>query len=219
LTENRANLREESRIAQRFAGWGINFAHQGNVIFATWFTYGHDKRREPCDLALHPDKTGGLRRAEAGDARPAHSSQATTITGVTKMNNFKIVVASMGGVAILSLAQFACAADVRGQANNSTPTVTVPSGAMSGMDGSNGFDTVLAGAPTVTVPSGAMSGMDGSNGFDTVLEANVVTPRNTRDGQYRVALAECAAMASTQQAACRTAAQSAYEGSKSAPSL
>jgi hypothetical protein len=24
------------------AGWGINFAHQGNIIFATWFTYGPD---------------------------------------------------------------------------------------------------------------------------------------------------------------------------------
>jgi len=24
------------------AGWGINFTHQGNVIFATWFTYGAD---------------------------------------------------------------------------------------------------------------------------------------------------------------------------------
>jgi hypothetical protein len=24
------------------SGWGINLAHQGNVIFATWFTYGSD---------------------------------------------------------------------------------------------------------------------------------------------------------------------------------
>jgi hypothetical protein len=24
------------------SGWGINFAHQGNTIFATWFTYGLD---------------------------------------------------------------------------------------------------------------------------------------------------------------------------------
>jgi len=24
------------------AGWGINFAHQGDVIFATWFTYDTD---------------------------------------------------------------------------------------------------------------------------------------------------------------------------------
>src|SRR6185436_903486 len=25
--------------AESEAGWGINFTHQGNVIFATWFTY------------------------------------------------------------------------------------------------------------------------------------------------------------------------------------
>src|SRR5437016_9581949 len=25
--------------AESEAGWGINFAHQGDVIFATWFTY------------------------------------------------------------------------------------------------------------------------------------------------------------------------------------
>src|SRR6185436_15496692 len=24
------------------AGWGINFTHQGDIIFATWFTYGAD---------------------------------------------------------------------------------------------------------------------------------------------------------------------------------
>ena len=24
------------------SGWGINFTHQGNTIFATWFTYGPD---------------------------------------------------------------------------------------------------------------------------------------------------------------------------------
>jgi hypothetical protein len=24
------------------SGWGVNFAHQGDVIFATWFTYGSD---------------------------------------------------------------------------------------------------------------------------------------------------------------------------------
>ena len=24
------------------SGWGINFAHQGSDIFATWFTYGAD---------------------------------------------------------------------------------------------------------------------------------------------------------------------------------
>jgi hypothetical protein len=28
--------------AESEAGWGINFAHQGDVIFATWFTYAAD---------------------------------------------------------------------------------------------------------------------------------------------------------------------------------
>jgi hypothetical protein len=26
------------------SGWGINFAHQGDIIFATWFTYGADNK-------------------------------------------------------------------------------------------------------------------------------------------------------------------------------
>jgi len=26
------------------AGWGVSFAHQGDIIFATWFTYDHDRR-------------------------------------------------------------------------------------------------------------------------------------------------------------------------------
>ena len=99
----------------------------------------------------------------------------------------------MGAVVILSVIQFAFAADVRGQGNNNMPTVVVS--------------------------SGAMSGMDGSNGFDTVLEAQASTPRNARERQYRVALAECAAMVSTQQAACRTSARSAYDSGKSAPPL
>ena len=28
--------------AESESGWGINFAHQGDIIFATWFTYGAD---------------------------------------------------------------------------------------------------------------------------------------------------------------------------------
>ena len=37
------------------AGWGINFAHQGNTIFATWFTY--DAQRQPWWLVAQLDKT------------------------------------------------------------------------------------------------------------------------------------------------------------------
>ena len=36
------------------AGWGINFAHQGNTIFATWFTY--DAQRQPWWLVAQLDK-------------------------------------------------------------------------------------------------------------------------------------------------------------------
>jgi len=129
------------------------------------------------------------------------------------------LVAIVCATVILSFGQFGFAADVRGQGNNSTPTALVPSGAMSGMDGSNGFDTVLASAPTVNVPSGAMSGMDGSNGFDTVVQAQAPAPKNPRDAQFKLALAECAAMVSMQQSACRTSAQSAYDSNKSAPRL
>lgn len=92
------------------------------------------------------------------------------------MNKSRLVVASMAGAAVLSFAQFGVAADAqRDQANSGTTAAMVPSGAMSGMDGSNGFDIVLAGSPTAMVPSGAVSGMDGSNGFDTVLEAQAST--------------------------------------------
>src|SRR5262249_38339741 len=39
------------------SGWGINFAHQGNTIFATWFTY--DLAGNPWWLAVEAKKTVG----------------------------------------------------------------------------------------------------------------------------------------------------------------
>jgi hypothetical protein len=39
------------------AGWGINFSHQGNVIFATWFTY--DAAGKGWWLAMIANNTGG----------------------------------------------------------------------------------------------------------------------------------------------------------------
>ncbi len=39
------------------SGWGINFAHQGDIIFATWFTY--DAARQPWWLIAQLDKTAG----------------------------------------------------------------------------------------------------------------------------------------------------------------
>src|SRR6185436_16202469 len=38
------------------AGWGINFSHQGNIIFATWFTYDSDKK--PQWFIAQLEKTG-----------------------------------------------------------------------------------------------------------------------------------------------------------------
>jgi hypothetical protein len=38
------------------SGWGINFTHQGNTIFATWFTYNGDGT--PLWLAVTAPKTG-----------------------------------------------------------------------------------------------------------------------------------------------------------------
>lgn len=40
------------------SGWGINFAHQGDVIFATWFTYDTD--RKPWWFIASLTKSGGL---------------------------------------------------------------------------------------------------------------------------------------------------------------
>jgi hypothetical protein len=38
------------------AGWGINFAHEGDTIFATWYTYDHD--RSPMWLVASVTKSG-----------------------------------------------------------------------------------------------------------------------------------------------------------------
>jgi len=38
------------------SGWGINFAHQGDVLFATWFTYGADGK--PLWFIVLADQTG-----------------------------------------------------------------------------------------------------------------------------------------------------------------
>ena len=39
------------------AGWGINFTHQGDLIFATWFTYGFDGK--PLWLIVTAQRTAG----------------------------------------------------------------------------------------------------------------------------------------------------------------
>ncbi len=39
------------------SGWGINFAHQGNTVFATWYTYDIDGT--PLWLSVRADNSGG----------------------------------------------------------------------------------------------------------------------------------------------------------------
>ena len=51
------------------SGWGINFAHQGDMIFATWFTY--DGRGEPWWLIAELHRT-----AQAG-----YTGDVWTVTG------------------------------------------------------------------------------------------------------------------------------------------
>jgi hypothetical protein len=51
------------------SGWGINFAHQGDVIFATWFTY--DATGKPWWLIALLDKT----------ANGVYSGPVSTVTG------------------------------------------------------------------------------------------------------------------------------------------
>ena len=63
------------------AGWGINFAHQGNTIFATWFTY--DAQRQPWWLVAQLDKASAT--AYAGPVYsvtgPPFNSQPFPSTG------------------------------------------------------------------------------------------------------------------------------------------
>jgi serine protease len=51
------------------SGWGINFAHQGNVVFATWFTYGADGK--PWWLIVLAEKV----------APGVYSGPVSTVTG------------------------------------------------------------------------------------------------------------------------------------------
>ncbi len=50
------------------SGWGINFAHQGDIIFATWFTYDADRQ----SLVAGDDGEQDRRRHVRGHAVPDH---------------------------------------------------------------------------------------------------------------------------------------------------
>ncbi len=51
------------------SGWGVNFTHQGDIIFATWFTY--DAARQPWWLIAQLDKV----------AERVYSGPVSTVTG------------------------------------------------------------------------------------------------------------------------------------------
>ncbi len=55
--------------AESESGWGVSFTHQGDTIFATWFTYGFDGRPLWFAATLH--------RGPAGD----YSGTVVTLTG------------------------------------------------------------------------------------------------------------------------------------------
>ena len=72
--------------AESESGWGINFTHQGDVIFATWFTYDFDGAALPMSATL--DKTGAGRllgkpdpHVRAGVLRRSVQSQCRDANG------------------------------------------------------------------------------------------------------------------------------------------
>jgi hypothetical protein len=71
-----------SAPAQSEAGWGVNIAHQGDTLFATWFTFGHDGKADWVVMSngerqLDGSYSGMLYRMSgpAYGARPWDSSQ------------------------------------------------------------------------------------------------------------------------------------------------
>ena len=76
------------------SGWGINLAHQGDVIFATWFTYG--ATGEPWWLAMTAERTaesayGGTlfqNRGPSFDAVPFDPTKVSTTAVGTGTLNF-----------------------------------------------------------------------------------------------------------------------------------
>ena len=69
------------------SGWGVNITHQGNVIFATWFTYGLDGKGMWLAVVATPTSTPGQfsganlyrTRAAPFNAQPWNSSTFTSI--------------------------------------------------------------------------------------------------------------------------------------------
>jgi len=74
--------------AESESGWGMNFAHQGDTVFATWFTYGFDGKPQWFAAVLHlvaPGVYSGNIQTVTGpsfDATPWEASKvARTVVG------------------------------------------------------------------------------------------------------------------------------------------
>ena len=74
------------------AGWGINFAHQGNAIFATWYTY--DSNNAPLWLSVLATSTGaGYAGTLYRTAGPTFSSYDSSQWAATAVGTAKITFA------------------------------------------------------------------------------------------------------------------------------
>ncbi len=73
-------------------GWGINFSHQGDVVFATWFTYGADGK--PIWLFINAHKT----------APGVYAGAVSTVTGPpfgsVPFDSSKVVRTTVGSATI-----------------------------------------------------------------------------------------------------------------------
>ena len=94
------------------AGWGINFAHQGNSLFATWYTYNFDHTPLWLSALVQRQGTGNVYagpiyqnsgpRFDAYDAtevraNPVGSATFTFADGVTSTFGYTVMVAPLPG--------------------------------------------------------------------------------------------------------------------------
>jgi hypothetical protein len=58
-------------------GWGVNITHQGNILFATWFTYGPDGK------GVWYVMSNGARQADPGSPVDQYGMMMPMYTGYT----------------------------------------------------------------------------------------------------------------------------------------
>jgi hypothetical protein len=73
------------------SGWGINFTHQGNIVFATWFTYGASGKPWWVTVELHNTADG----VYTGNA----ATFAYTVNGVSEVKQITRIVFIAPGTA------------------------------------------------------------------------------------------------------------------------